>query len=295
MIFAHHIHAFLSICDCSVSFFHYLSHFFLSNNHSIGSYYPLEQGEDERYDLTLDFIEAVFGTEKEIEILRLESCGACEGSGVKAGTSPSTCRVCGGSGQMVQTVRTPLGNFQQVSTCTNCGGSGQTFTACGTCGGDGRVRGSKTISLRIPAGVDTGSRLRVRGEGNAGPKGGPSGSLYVNIKVRADPELMRDGENIKSTVRIPYYDAILGTSVKVNTVDGLVNLRIPNGTQPETVLLMAKKGVPRLGNDTQRGDHLVTVKVDIPSRLNKEETELISTIKKNRDETLNAMPSGWKR
>ena len=244
--------------------------------------------------MTLDFLEAVFGSEKEIEVLRLENCQSCTGSGVKPGTSPSTCRVCGGSGQMVQTVRTPLGNFQQVSTCTSCGGGGQTFTACSTCGGDGRVRGSKTISLKIPAGVDTGSRLRVRGEGNAGPKGGPSGSLYVNIKVRKDKELRRDGENIKSTVRIPYYDAILGTAVKVQTVDGPVDLKIPSGTQPETVLLMAKKGVPRLGNDSQRGDHLVTVKVEIPSRLNKEEADLISTIKNSKDETLNAMPSGWK-
>ena len=240
----------------------------------------------------MDFAEAVFGAEREIDVARLEQCKSCTGSGVKAGTSPSTCRVCGGSGQIVQSVRTPLGNFQQVSTCSSCGGSGQTFTPCGTCGGDGRVRGSKRISLKIPAGVDNGSRLRVRGEGNAGPKGGPSGSLYVNIKVRADPQLRRDGENIKSTIKIPYYEAILGTTVKVDTVDGPVDMRVPAGTQPETTLLMAKKGVPRLGSDSHRGDHLVTVKIQIPQRLSEEERNLVESIRERSAAVSSG--SGWK-
>lgn len=127
-------------------------------------------GDDMRYDLKLDFLQAVFGCQNEIDVSRLESCGTCSGSGVKTGTTPTTCSTCGGQGQVVQAVRTPLGIFQQVSTCGVCGGTGQTTTPCGTCKGDGRVRGSKRISLRVPAGVDEGSRLRVRGEGDAGKR-----------------------------------------------------------------------------------------------------------------------------
>lgn len=256
-----------------------------------------EQGADEQHDLTLDFLEAVFGIEnKKVEVVRLETCTSCTGSGVKSGTSPTTCRICGGSGQNVQTVRTPLGNFQQVTTCASCGGSGQTFTPCGTCGGDGRVRGTKKLNINIPAGVDTGSRLRVRGEGNAGPKGGPSGSLYVNIKVRADPVLRRDGENIRSTVTLPYYDAILGTEVEVETVDGRVDLKVPPGTQSGTTLAMVKKGVPRLGNDVHRGDHLVLIKIQIPQKLSKEEKALVEEIREVSSKTLSSTAggSGWK-
>ncbi|KAJ6366190.1 hypothetical protein OIU77_002714 [Salix suchowensis] len=125
-------------------------------------------GQDEYYNLVLTFKEAVFGAEKEIEITRLESCGTCDGSGAKPGTKPSKCSTCGGQGQVVTSARTPLGVFQQVMTCSSCGGSGETFSPCNTCSGDGRVRRTKRISLKVPAGVDSGSRLRVRSEGNAG-------------------------------------------------------------------------------------------------------------------------------
>lgn len=123
-----------------------------------------------RFGLQLDFMEAVFGCNKELDISHLESCGTCSGSGVKAGTTPTTCKTCGGQGQVVQAVRTPLGMFQQVASCPTCGGSGQESTPCGTCGGDGRVRAKKRISLRVPPGIDLGSRLRVRGEGDAGKR-----------------------------------------------------------------------------------------------------------------------------
>ena len=243
--------------------------------------------------------------------MRLEECATCTGSGVKAGTRATTCGMCGGSGQVVSTVRTPLGNFQQVTVCQGCGGAGQSSTPCNTCGGDGRVRRSKRISLRVPAGVDSGSRLRVRGEGNAGRKGGPPGDLYVFITVRPDAELRRDGINILSTLTIPYTDAILGTSAKVRTVDGPVDLKIPPGIQPGSTLLMAKRGVPRLGNPTQKararartharthalartrarhdvrlcgtcvgaqGDQLVTVEVTIPTRLTAAEKALVEQL-----------------
>jgi len=236
------------------------------------------QGDDERFDLSLDFLDAVFGCEQELEVQRLEGCDTCSGSGVKPGTNPSTCAACQGRGQVVTTTRTPLGNFQQVATCSSCMGAGEVSTPCSTCSGDGRVRATKRISLRVPPGVDSGSRLRVRGEGNAGRRGGPPGDLYVFIGVRPDPSLSRDGININSRVRINYTDAILGTNVKVKTVDGDVELKIPAGTQPGTTLLMSKRGVPRLGNPQLRGDHMVTVNVEIPQRLSREEKQLVEQL-----------------
>lgn len=176
------------------------------------------------------------------------------------------------------TARTPLGNFQQVVGCSACNATGQTSTPCGGCGGDGRVRRSKRISLRVPAGVDTGSRLRVRGEGNAGKRGGASGDLYVFVGVKADPELYRDGVDIATSVKVAYTDAILGTSAKVRTVDGTVDLKIPAGTQPGTVLVLAKRGVPKLSNPAQRGDHRVSVVVTIPDRTTPQEKELVEKL-----------------
>eukprot|EP00252_Welwitschia_mirabilis_P012240 TRINITY_DN2718_c0_g1_i1.p1 TRINITY_DN2718_c0_g1~~TRINITY_DN2718_c0_g1_i1.p1 ORF type:complete len:448 (+),score=88.18 TRINITY_DN2718_c0_g1_i1:219-1562(+) len=243
------------------------------------------QGDDERYNLVLNFKEAVFGTDKEIEITRLEKCSTCDGSGAKPGTVPTTCATCGGQGQIVSAARTPLGEFRQVSTCPNCGGTGESSTPCSTCRGDGRVRRSKKISLKVPPGVDSGSRLRVRSEGNAGRRGGPPGDLYVFIEVLSDPVLNRDGTNILVTCKISYIDAILGTTIKVPTVDGMVDLRVPAGTQPGTTLVMAKKGVPLLGKSNIRGDQLVRVQVEIPKRLSEQERKLIeelSSLKKEK-------------
>ncbi|GMH13095.1 hypothetical protein Nepgr_014936 [Nepenthes gracilis] len=235
-------------------------------------------GEDQAYNLVLNFKEAIFGVEKEIEISRLETCGTCNGSGAKPGTKSSKCSMCGGQGQVVSSARTPLGVFQQVSTCSACGGTGETSTPCNTCGGDGRVRKSKRISLKVPAGVDSGSRLRVRSEGNAGRKGGAPGDLFVVIDVLPDPVLKRDDTNILYTCKVSYIDAILGTTIKVPTVDGMVDLKIPAGTQPATTLVMAKKGVPLLNKPNMRGDQLVRVQVEIPKRLSDEERKLIEEL-----------------
>jgi len=237
-----------------------------------------QQGNDERHDMVIDFSQAVFGCRKEVDVSRLEECGTCTGEGVKAGTSKSVCSTCGGSGQMVQPVRTPLGNFQQVIQCPECDGTGERFTPCGTCGGDGRVRKSKRLEVTIPAGVDNGSRLRVRNEGNAGRKGGPPGDLFVFIQVRNNPKLRREGTTIHVDVDISYVDAILGTNVQVPTVDGTVDLKIPAGIQPGTTLLMAKRGVPKLGANT-RGDQQVHVQVTIPSRLSGEEKRLVEELR----------------
>lgn len=243
-----------------------------------GSRNRATEGEDQIYNLVLNFKEAVFGIEKEIEITRLESCTTCEGSGAKPGTKSSKCSTCGGQGQVVSSARTPLGVFQQVMTCSTCGGSGEISTPCNTCGGDGRVRKSKRISLKVPAGVDSGSRLRVRSEGNAGRRGGPPGDLFVLIEVLADPVLKRDDTNILYTCKVSYTDAILGSTTKVPTVDGMVDLKIPAGTQPGTTLVMAKKGVPFLNKSNMRGDQLVRVQVEIPKRLSGEEKKLIEEL-----------------
>ncbi|KAK9056587.1 hypothetical protein SSX86_023949 [Deinandra increscens subsp. villosa] len=243
-----------------------------------GSRNMATEGEDQGYNLVLDFKEAVFGAEKEIDITKLDGCKTCNGSGAKPGTNSSRCTACGGQGQVISSARTPLGVFQQVTTCSSCGGAGEISTPCDTCKGDGRVRKSKRISLKVPAGVDSGSRLRVRSEGNAGRRGGPPGDLFVMIDVLPDPVLKRDDINILYTCKISYLDAILGTTIKVPTVDGMVDLKIPSGTQPGTTLVMAKKGVPLLNKSNRRGDQLVRVQVEIPKRVSGQEKKLIEEL-----------------
>ncbi|KAI4364073.1 hypothetical protein MLD38_020212 [Melastoma candidum] len=238
---------------------------------------PLD-GEDEYFDLVLNFKEAIFGVEKEIDISRLESCSTCNGTGSKPGTTPKRCNTCGGQGQVVSSARTPLGVFQQVMTCSSCGGTGEILKPCKTCSGDGRVRRTKKISLKVPAGVDSGSRLRVRSEGNAGRRGGSPGDLFVMIDVIPDPVLKRSDTNILYTCKIQYVDAILGTTIKVPTVDGTVDLKIPAGTQPNATLVMAKKGVPYLNKSNKRGDQLVRVQVEIPKKLSDEERKLVEQL-----------------
>ncbi|RZC89554.1 hypothetical protein C5167_027097 [Papaver somniferum] len=246
-------------------------------------------GSDEDYILLLNFKEAVFGIEKEIEITRLETCNTCNGSGAKPGTQPTKCNTCGGKGQVISSARSPLGVVQQVTTCSTCRGSGESSDPCTTCSGDGRVRKSKRLSLKVPAGVDSGSRLRVRSEGNAGWRGGAPGNLYVNVKVIPDPVLKREGTNILCTCKVSYLDAILGTTVKVPTVDGSVDLKIPAGTQPGTTLVMAKKGVPFLSKNNLRGDQLVRVLVEIPKTLSSEEKKLLEELAElNKAKTPNA-------
>jgi len=244
-------------------------------------------GDDLRLDLRLNFRDAVFGGEREIRINHLEICNTCGGSGAKPGTRPRICSTCGGSGQVRRAARTPFGSFTQVSTCPTCGGSGQVVEdKCEVCGGSGQVRESKRLKITIPAGVDSGTRLRVSGEGNVGQRGGPAGDLYVYLFVNEDTDFQRDGINILSEIRISYLQAILGCSLEVQTVDGPQELEIHPGTQPQTVLKLEYRGVPRLGNPVSRGDHLITISVDIPTRLDPEERELLEKLAKVRGDRL---------
>ncbi|MBD2105111.1 molecular chaperone DnaJ [Leptolyngbya sp. FACHB-261] len=237
------------------------------------------RGDDLRFDLKLDFREAVFGGEKQIRISHLETCTTCSGSGAKSGTRPRTCTTCTGSGQVRRATRTPFGSFTQVSVCPTCNGSGQVIEdKCDTCGGSGQTQITKKLKITIPAGVDSGTRLRVSGEGDAGERGGPPGDLYVYLFVQADSEFQRDGIDIVSEVKISYLNAILGARVRIDTVDGKEEILIPAGTQPGTVLTLENRGVPRLGNPVSRGDHRLTIQVEIPTRLNAEERELLEKL-----------------
>ena len=235
-----------------------------------------QQGDDLRYDLNVDFKDAIFGQQKEITIPHLETCEVCRGTGAKPGTGPKTCTTCGGSGQVRRATRTPFGNFTQVAECPSCNGTGQIISdPCTSCGGNGVKQVRKKLRINIPAGVDTGTKLRVSGEGNVGLKGGPPGDLYVFIKVKNDSKLKRDGVTIYSEIVVSYLQAILGDTVEITTVDGKVNLKIPSGTQPNTTLSLENKGVPRLGNPVARGNHEVLVKVKLPTRITDEERKLL--------------------
>ncbi|OCQ91100.1 molecular chaperone DnaJ [Oscillatoriales cyanobacterium USR001] len=241
------------------------------------------RGDDLRLDLKLEFREAVFGGEKELRIKHLETCETCNGTGAKAGTRPQTCSTCNGSGQVRRATRTPFGSFTQVSVCPTCNGSGQVIEdKCDSCGGRGQKEITKKLKITVPAGVDNGTRLRVSNEGDAGKMGGPAGDLYVFLSVDEDPVFKRDGININSEVKISYLQAILGCRLEVDTVDGPTELTIPTGTQPNTVLTLEKKGVPRLGNPVSRGDHLITVSIEIPTRLTTEERDLLVQLAKLR-------------
>ncbi len=248
------------------------------------------RGDDLRLDLSLNLIEAAFGCEKEISFDHLESCKTCSGSGAKPGSGPVTCRTCNGQGQVRQAARTPFGVFTQVTTCSTCGGKGQVIQdPCGTCNGQGRQVTRRTTQVTIPPGVDEGNRLRVSNEGNAGVKGGSPGDLYIQLVINEHPVFQRNGMDIASEVSISYLQAIFGTKLRVPILekqDAEQEVDIPPGTQPETVLTLRAKGVPRLNNLTRRGDHYLTIKVTIPTpgKLNHEERELLEKLAKLRNE-----------
>ncbi len=241
------------------------------------------RGDDLRLDLKLDFREAVFGGEKEIRISHLETCTNCSGSGAKPGTRPRTCSTCSGAGQVRRATRTPFGSFTQVSVCPTCNGTGQVVEEkCEVCSGDGQRQETKKLKITIPAGVDNGTRLRVSEAGDAGQRNGPPGDLYVYLFINEDAEFQREGINVLSEIKVSYLQAILGSRIEINTVDGTEELTIPPGTQPNTVLTLESRGVPKLGNPVSRGDHLITISVDIPVRISVEERELLEKLAKIR-------------
>lgn len=234
-----------------------------------------ERGDDLRYDLELTFEEAAFGVNKNIQVTRMETCDTCHGSGAAEGTHPETCPVCHGTGQVQQQVNTPFGRMMNVVACQRCNGTGQIITnPCPTCKGKGRVRKTRTLEVKVPAGVDEGARLRMSGEGEGGLRGGPAGDLYVYLHVKDHPLFERDGNDVWCEVPLPMVKATLGAEIEVPTLDGKVSLKIPEGTQTGKVFRLKDKGIPRLhGRD--RGDQYVRVKVIIPTKLDDKQRELL--------------------
>lgn len=233
----------------------------------------MTRGADLRYDLTLTFEEAAFGTETMLRIPRLETCPKCTGSGSANGTAPAVCSGCGGRGQ----VRFTQGFFTVARTCPQCQGEGRVISdPCGECHGDGRVERERSISVKIPAGVDTGARLRLTGEGEHGRRGGPAGDLYVVLQVRQHKQFRRDGSTTLSRLSIHYAQAVLGTSAEVETIHGKTPLDIPAGTAHGRDFRLRGQGIDRL-DGSGRGDHVVTVEVDVPNPrvLSPEEVQLL--------------------
>jgi len=239
------------------------------------------RGADIQYRVDLSFEEAVFGIEKEIEITRDEICSTCKGSRAEPGTHPTRCIVCNGTGEVRQARQTILGSMVQVTTCQNCQGLGETITTpCNTCNGRGLERQIRKKIVTIPAGVDSGTQMRMAGEGQPGVNGGPSGNLFIAINVKKHKFFRRRDFDILLDLNINIAQATLGADVEVPTVDGPTILGIPPGTQPGKVLRMRNKGVPHLRSNG-RGDQLVVVNVEVPKRLTVEQRELFEALAKN--------------
>lgn len=233
------------------------------------------KGADLKYNLDITFEEAAFGAEKDFAVTKNETCSRCDGSGAAPGSSVRTCEACNGSGQVQYAQNTPFGRFVQTKTCEHCHGKGKVIEKpCSSCRGSGIVKKQKKINVRIPAGVDTGSRLRVSGEGEPGIKGGPPGDLFVYIRVKPHKIFVREGNDVICDIPISYPQAALGDEIEVPTLDGKVKLKVPEGTQSGTYFRLRGKGIPDL-HGYGRGDQHVRVVVSIPTKLSEEQKDLL--------------------
>jgi len=238
------------------------------------------RGGDLRYDLEIEFEEAVFGCEKQITLTRLATCPNCRGSGAEPGTSPMRCPQCGGTGQTRTTQQSLFGSFVNVSTCPRCNGRGEvTITPCSMCHGAQHVEQSTTLSVSIPAGVDDGNRIRLTGEGDTGTNGGPAGNLYVILYVRPHAYFRRQQDNIHLDLTINIAQAALGDEITIPTLDGKETLSIPAGTQTGSVFRLRGRGVPHVRGGG-RGDQIVVINVAIPTDLDARQRELFGELGK---------------
>lgn len=237
------------------------------------------RGRDLQLSLRLTFEEAVFGASKEIEFERNDTCSRCAGSGAEPGTTPTRCSTCGGQGEVRQVRQTILGQMVQTSTCPTCGGRGEVVASpCQTCRGSGLERKKIRKTVELPAGVDSGTQVRLAGEGEPGASGGPSGSLFLVLDVEPHKFFRRRENDIILNLDINLAQATLGADVLIPTVDGEETLKIPAATQPGKVIKLRGKGVPHLRRKDHRGDQLVIVNVEIPSKLSKEQRELFEKL-----------------
>ena len=234
------------------------------------------KGANIRTSVRITFEEAVFGVDKELELNLKDPCPTCHGTGAKPGTSKTTCPKCGGKGQVVYTQQSFFGTVQNVQTCPDCGGSGKMIKdKCPDCRGTGYISNKKKIQVSIPAGIDNGQSVRIREKGEPGINGGPRGDLLVEVVVSRHPIFQRQDMNIYSTVPISFAQAALGGEVRINTVDGDVLYEVKAGTQTDTRIRLKGKGVPSLRNKAVRGDHYVTLVVQVPASLNAEAKEAL--------------------
>jgi len=247
------------------------------------------KGSNIRTSVRITFEEAVFGTEKEIELTVKEECKTCHGSGAKPGTSPQTCTKCGGKGQVVFTQQSFFGTVRNVQACPDCQGKGKIIKEkCTDCHGSGFVPMKKRFAVTIPAGIDNGQCKRLSGQGEPGVNGGPRGDVLVEVIVGRHPIFQRQETNIFSTVPISFAVAALGGDVVIDTVDGKVIYEVKAGTQTDTRVRLKGKGVPSLRNKDIRGDHYVTLVVQVPEKLSKEAKELLKKFDEATDDSLNA-------
>ncbi|HEY9205849.1 MAG TPA: molecular chaperone DnaJ [Candidatus Methanoperedens sp.] len=233
------------------------------------------RGSDILYELAINFEDAAFGKTIDLEIPRTEKCDVCNGTGAKPGTSPKTCPSCRGTGQVSRTQNTPFGRFMTTSTCGTCRGNGQIIDSpCPSCHGSGTVQRRRKLEVKIPPGVDTGSRLRIAGEGEAGEKGGPPGDLYVEIYVKPHSIFTRHENDIVMEATISFTQAALGDEIIVPTLDGKAKMKIPAGTQNGEIFRLRGKGFPSL-HISGKGDELVKIKVEVPTKLNDRQKQLL--------------------
>jgi molecular chaperone DnaJ len=239
-----------------------------------------QRGDSLQSHLTLSFNEAVFGCNKEVEIQRIEFCPSCHGVGSEPGTNPETCPDCRGTGQVKKVQQSVFGRFTHVTTCSRCGGGGTvTSNPCSQCRGKGRIRVKRKVTVKIPAGVDDGQRLRVDGEGSAGLYGGPSGDLYATFSVRPHNFFHRDGSDILYELPINFAQAALGDEIRVPSLDGRIDLKIPSGTQDGKTFRFKGKGIPYI-DGKGRGDLLVKVAIKTPQHLDKNQRQLFEELAK---------------
>jgi molecular chaperone DnaJ len=243
----------------------------------------VRRGEDLRVRVRLSFPESVFGVQQDLEIDRLAVCSRCDGNGAAAGTTPTTCRTCGGAGEVQSVRRSVFGTVMTAAPCVACGGTGEEIRdRCDVCGGEGRVRASATVTFDVPAGVLEGMDLRVGGQGNAGVAGGPSGDLIVGVEVEPSDGFIRQGQDLHGVLDVSITQATLGGEIEVETLDGPERLRIEPGTESGTVLRLRGKGVPHLQR-RGRGDLFVTLHIVTPRDLSKEERSLLERLAELRD------------
>ena len=248
------------------------------------------RGANIRAAVRISFEEACFGCEKELDITLKDECEKCHGTGAKPGTSPETCKKCNGRGQVAYQRQSLFGIMQSVEACPDCQGSGKIIKdKCPDCYGSGYIAKRKTIQVSIPAGIESGQSIRIRDKGEPGKNGGPRGDLLVEVSVTRHPIFQRQDTNIFSTVPISYAQAVLGGEVMVDTIDGKIAYTVKSGTQTDTRVRLKNKGVPYLHNSSQRGDHYITLVVQVPEKISNEAKELLKKFDELTGDSLNSV------